>query len=189
MDKINRKIIKFLELNGRISYEEIGRKLGITGIAVKKRIKKLIDNDIISINLQLNVEKLGYYLNLILLEIDNKSNLNLFIKTFEKCPRIISLFIGLSGFNLIALVIAEDRMTLESELLGNCSLRTRKGIRRTEVIQFERKLYFPYLPVRNFLATRDKEKAPCGADCVSCERLKFNKCLGCPATKIYRGDL
>jgi len=189
MDATDRYIIQRLEDDGRISYESLSKELGMTGVAIKKRMRKLVENNLLFIGAQLNTQKLGYYLNLILLEVDNESNLNEIMKDFERCPRIISIFTGLGRYNLIALALAEDRHTLESELMSSCSLRTREGIRKSDAIQLERKLYSPFLPVRNSLATRDNEEAPCGVVCGSCVRYLEEHCLGCPSTRFYRGDL
>ncbi len=189
MDDKDRYIIRALECDGRTSYEALAKKLGMTGMAVKKRIKKLIVNNILFIGAQLNTQELGYSLNLILLEVDTQAHLHEIKSAFIGCPRVINMFTGLGGYNLVVLVLAEDRPTLESELMGNCSLRTREGIRRSEVIQIEEKIYSPFVSIRNSLATRDKNRAPCGIACDSCNRYKVKHCLGCPSTIFYRGDL
>ncbi|MCG7844832.1 MAG: AsnC family transcriptional regulator [Methanomassiliicoccales archaeon] len=189
MDEIDRHIIRRLEKDGRISYEQLGKELDITGVAVKKRVKKLIDGKTISICSQLNTRALGYYLNMVLLEVDNETHMRSITSVFERCPRVISMFKGLGRFNLIALTLAEDRATLESELMGSCSLRSKEGIRKSEVIQLEGGLPSPFLPVRSSLATKDGEETPCGVFCGTCDRYQKGQCLGCPATRFYRGDL
>jgi len=189
MGATDRYMIQRLEDDGRISYESLSKELGMTGVAIKKRMRKLVEDNLLFIGAQLNTQELGYYLNLILLEVDNESNLNAIKKDFERCPRIISIFTGLGMHNLIALALAEDRHTLESELMGSCSLGTREGVRKYDAIQLKRKLYPPFLPVRNSLATRDKEEAPCGVVYGSCVRYLEEHCLGCPSTRFQRGAL
>lgn len=189
MDEIDRHIISKLENDGRITYERLAKDLGMTGVAVKKRINKLIAGDLIFIGSQMNTRALGYFLNLVLLEVDNNEHMKEIIEVFGRCPRVISMFTGLGRYNLIVLTLAEDRRTLESELIGGCSLRSKEGIRKSEVIQLEAKLHSPFLPVRSYLATKDAEYAPCGLLCASCERYKAELCLGCPATRFYRGGL
>ena len=41
MDETNREILRMLRENGRIPFSEIGEKLGISRVAVKKRVAKL----------------------------------------------------------------------------------------------------------------------------------------------------
>ncbi len=189
MDEIDRLIISRLEKDGRTTYEDLAKDCGITGVAIKKRIRKLTENELISIGAQLNTKVLGYYLNLVLLEVDNEENMKKIVRAFERCPRIISMFTGLGRYNLVALTFAEDRNTQESEMMSGCSLRSMNGIRKSEVIQLGEKFLSPFLPVRCSLATREGEEAPCGVYCGSCERYSKELCLGCPATRFYRGDL
>ncbi|MFP4170463.1 MAG: Lrp/AsnC family transcriptional regulator [Methanomassiliicoccales archaeon] len=189
MDDTDRYIIRRLEEDGRIAYERIAKEMDITGAAVKKRVSKLIDGKVLSVRGQINTQALDYYLCLVLLEVDCHEHLSEIIDSFAKCPRVISMFTGMGQYNLVALTLAEDRDTLESELLCDCALRSRPGIRKSEVIQLEKKLPDPFLPVRSSLATKDAERAPCGVDCGSCERYNEELCLGCPATKFYRGDM
>jgi DNA-binding Lrp family transcriptional regulator len=189
MDEIDRRIISRLEKDGRTPYERLAKDLGMTGVAVKKRVNKLIAGDLIFIGSQLNTRALGYFLSLVLLEVDNDEHMKEIIYVFGRCPRVISMFTGLGRYNLIVLTLAEDRRTLESELMGSCSLRSKEGIRKSEVIQLEGKLPSPFLPVRSSLATKDEEYAPCGVLCASCDRYNADLCLGCPATRSYRDGL
>jgi hypothetical protein len=99
------------------------------------------------------------------------------------------MFTLLAGYNLAVLVMAENNETLESESMERCSLRCTSGVRRTEFYPIGSIHYSPFLKVRLNLATKDREVAPCGVRCESCERYQAKKCLGCPATKHYRGPL
>ena len=47
MDDTNKDILKLLKDNGRMSFTEIGEKLGISRVAVKKRVAKLEQEGII----------------------------------------------------------------------------------------------------------------------------------------------
>ena len=47
MDEINMDILRLLKDNGRMSFTEIGKELGISRVAVMKRVKKLEDDGII----------------------------------------------------------------------------------------------------------------------------------------------
>jgi hypothetical protein len=48
--------------------------------------------------------------------------------------------------------------------------------------------YDSYLDIK-VVADKSREIAPCGVFCGNCKRYEANKCLGCPATKFYRGKL
>ncbi len=47
-DKIDEKIIIYLKENSRESFVEIGKKIGISESAVRRRVKNLVDNKTIS---------------------------------------------------------------------------------------------------------------------------------------------
>jgi len=47
MDETNKAILRLLRDNGRMPFSEIGEKIGISRVAVKKRVKKMEDEGII----------------------------------------------------------------------------------------------------------------------------------------------
>ncbi|MCE4614706.1 MAG: Lrp/AsnC family transcriptional regulator [Desulfurococcales archaeon] len=60
-DEKDKIIINMLRENSRISYSEIARKLGISEVAVMKRVKKLESNGIIKkYTILVDYKKLGY---------------------------------------------------------------------------------------------------------------------------------
>jgi len=188
-DKVDRQILSQLVRDGRASYKRLGEVVGYTPMGVKRRVEKLLSQGVIRVSASLNVDALRLYTALIFLEIESGEALDRIMRRFEECPRIVYLFSLLSGYNLAALVIAEDRDTLESESMERCSLRSQEGVRRTEFYPIGEVLYSPYLPIRIDLMHRGLEIAPCGAECGGCSRYQAGKCVGCPATKFYRGPL
>ncbi|MGQ9623884.1 MAG: winged helix-turn-helix transcriptional regulator [Candidatus Bathycorpusculaceae bacterium] len=47
MDEIDKEIIRILKCDGRATYNEIGRKVGLSEGAVRKRIRDLMDSGVI----------------------------------------------------------------------------------------------------------------------------------------------
>lgn len=60
VDDIDAQIIKMLNLNGRTPNTEIAKKLKLSETAIRKRIKRLLDDEVIQIVAVVNQEKLGY---------------------------------------------------------------------------------------------------------------------------------
>jgi Lrp/AsnC family leucine-responsive transcriptional regulator len=189
MDNTDREIIKELIKNARKSYNEIGEIIGYTTMGAKKRLDKLLKNQVIKTTALLNINELKLYLALVFLEVESAKKLRRIFKKFEKCPRIIHAFTTLSGYNLIALVFAEDKDTLESISVEKCSIRSQEGVRRSEFYPIGEIFYSPFLSIREDLCHQDLDKSPCGIYCVTCERFENNKCAGCAATNHYRGQL
>jgi len=111
------------------------------------------------------------------------------LKRFKDCPRVVHIFTTIGGYNMIALVVAENQKTLESISMGKCSIRSEKGIRISEFYPIREIYYMPFLPIREYLTHRDLAIPPCNVDCRQCERYKSEECVGCPAAEYYRGPL
>jgi len=188
MDEKDRVIISLLQENGRAKLSEIAEKLGITVMGAKKRLEKLYKTEVIKSKALINTKKLGIRTAIILMELKDAEALEKIIQKFKNCPRIIKFFVTTGGFNLFAIVFAEDYHSLESISLEKCSLRSQEGVRRFEFYPIQEIYYDPFLDIK---VTPDKSRsiAPCGVDCGTCKRYKDYRCMGCPATKFYRGKL
>lgn len=189
IDDVDRKIISELLKDGRSSYVDLGKAIGYTIMGAKRRVQKMLSSGLIRVSADINVDKLGLHAALILLEFESREALNRCLEKFKDCPRIVNMFTLFAGYNLAALVIAEDKDTLESESMEKCSLRCSDGVRRTEFYPIGTIFFSPYLKVRMNLVTKDKKITPCRVKCDVCERYKADKCVGCPATIYYKGPL
>jgi len=188
MDEKDRKIISILQKNGKATLAEMAEEVGLSAMGVKKRLDKLEKGGEIKLTALLNVEKLKIITAIIAIEIESADALEKLLKRFENCPRIIKFFITTGSYNLFALIFTEDYHTLESISLEKCSLRSQPGIRRFEIYPIQEIYYDSYLDIK-VVPDKSREIAPCGVFCGDCKRYETNKCLGCPATKFYRGIL
>jgi DNA-binding Lrp family transcriptional regulator len=189
LDDIDRKIISLLQLNGRTTFEELGEAIGFTSMGIKKRLQKLQNKNAIKVSALLNPSALKLFPAIMLLEMESTEAMQHLLDRFKDCPRVINIFKTIGGFNLIALVIAEDQDTLESISVEKCSLRSVEGIRRSEFYPISDVLFAPFLAVREHLARRKGIISACNVDCRPCARYEKQKCVGCPATSHYRGTL
>lgn len=183
LDDKDKEILHLLQENGRMSLSKIGEEIGMSHVAVRKRMKNLQD-ELLQVNPALNFEKLGYRLTLISIEAKDDEVRDELVETFQDCPRTILLLKTTGEYNLLAVMLAENQNVQESQM-GQCAIRTHPGIRRSEInigevpIKPKNIQYAP--PLEN------KKTAPCGENCDQCQRYLEEKCLGCPATKHYRG--
>lgn len=187
MDAIDKQLIARLQEDGRVTFTELGKRLGLSHVAARARLKRLLGDGLIKISANLSAEKLNVKTAVIFIEAETYERLNELVKTFKNCPRLIFMSTLMGAHNLIAVMIAEDSSTLESMVVGTCSLRSQKGIRRSEAHVSETTVYPLHLPIR-FRADKS-DIAPCHIRCNTCERYKNNRCLACPATRFYRGSL
>ena len=188
MDEVDRTIISQLTKDGRTTLKDLAELVGFSSVGTKKRLDKLIENGILKVTSLLNLKELGMQAAIVLMEIESSEAMEKLLKRFEDCPRVVNIFKTMGGYNLVALVVAEDRDTLESISVEKCSLRTSEGIRRSEFIPIGNIFYSPFLALREHLTHKEKTKTPCNVDCITCKRYKV-ECGGCPATSYYIGKL
>jgi DNA-binding Lrp family transcriptional regulator len=189
MDKIDWKLIMQLRSDGRKTFKELGEAIGFTSLGAKKRIEKLLKKNLIHISALVNTDALDLRLALILLEIESAETMRNIIDRYSKCPRVINFFTTIGGYNLIALVMAENQATLESESMEKCALRSGEGIRRSEFYLIGRVQHYPFLPLKADALKEKGDITPCGVQCKDCPSFQDNKCVGCPALSYYRGPL
>ncbi len=189
MDGIDWKLIMQLQSDGRKTFKELGETIGFTSLGAKKRVDKLLEKGIVHISALVNTDALDMRLALILLEIESAETMRKIMDRYSKCPRVINFFTTMGGYNLIALVMAEDQATLESECMEKCALRSGEGIRRSEVYLIGRVHHFPFLPLNADALHEKGDTAPCGVHCGGCPSFQDQKCVGCPALSYYRGPL
>lgn len=188
LDIVDWEIIKQLHLDARKSFKELGKIIGYTGLGAKKRVTKMVKQQVIQPSVLINTEALDFRLALILLEVENAEAMRKTIDRYKNCPRVLNFFTTLGGYNLIVLVMAEDQNTLQSEAMEMCSVRSGKGIRRSDFYPING-VNMPFLHLRQYPSIIKGELAPCGVDCKECTSFQERKCVACPSIKAYKGPL
>lgn len=60
LDEVDWQILSILQMEARISFKELGQRIGLTGTAIAERVRKLEDEGIIEgYSIKLNREKIG----------------------------------------------------------------------------------------------------------------------------------
>jgi DNA-binding Lrp family transcriptional regulator len=189
MDDVDKKIIAQLQINGRTTLEDLSKLTGYTSMGTKKRLQKLLDKETIKVSASVNTSQVKLLPAIVMMEVESGKAIQTIIDKSKNCPRVVHMFKTMGGYNLMALVVAENQDTLECISSEKCSLRSGVGIRRSEFYPVGDAFFSPFLPVRLNLASHGKVVAPCGVNCEPCAQYQANKCVGCPATKYYRGSL
>ncbi len=189
MDAIDKKIIALLQADGRTTLQDMAKNIGLTSMGTKKRLEKLEKSGTIKISALINPEALKLHPALVMLEMESAEAMQHLLERFKECPRVVQIFKTMGGYNLIALVVAENQETLESISMEKCSLRCSKGIRRSEFYPISETCFSPFLQIRENITPNDKKLTPCNVDCNPCNRFENKKCVGCPTKTDYRGTL
>jgi len=188
LDNIDKKLVSILQNNGRTSLSEIGKVLGMSHVAVSKRLDKLVQSEVVKITAGVNAEYLNAKVLFIGLETDDMEVAERIQKKYMDCPRLLMYAPVTGRYNVFAVMVAEDTWSLES-IIGTCSMRTEPGVRRSESWFGNAPVAPKYLPVNLAPSALGGSVSPCGRDCVTCKRYKADKCVGCPPTEAYKGNL
>ena len=132
LDEIDKKLIEMLTTDGRRSLSEMGKKLGLSHVAIKKRLDKLCTKNIIKIVPAINFSQLKLKAVMILAEVRTSGDMDNIFKKYSSCPRMVLLSTAMGRFNLIAIMVGENDSTIES-ILTVCSFRREKGIMKSEI--------------------------------------------------------
>jgi len=184
LDDIDKKIIMMINNDWKQGFTEIGKKLDLSHTAIRSRIKRL-ERDLIKVNCELDIEKLGLKMFFICLEARFKDKV---INHVKNCPKIICYFNTYGKYNFVMLAIAENTDTMES-MIEQCF-----SFNFTDITKYN------VMPVANcssicqhvrFFTKEEKNKMNCDfkTDCMDCNSFKEAKCVGCPLYKGYKGFL
>ncbi|MDF1538410.1 MAG: Lrp/AsnC family transcriptional regulator [Candidatus Thorarchaeota archaeon] len=197
MDNKDKLLISILRDNGRTSLSDLGKELGMSHVAVSKRLEKLVSPQvdenghktppIVRVTAGVNADTLQMKMLFMGLETENMEVTDRILKKYSDCPRLVMLAPVTGRYNLFAVMVAEDTFSLES-ILGTCSIRTESGIRRSETWFGNSPMAPEYINL-DLSPSRGGKTASCGRDCGACKRFTSERCVGCPAGISYRGTI
>ena len=114
MDKLNWAILEELQKNARVSFSEVGRKVGLTSPAVAERVRKMEDAGIInSYKVNLSHQKTGYQLRAMITLRAFTGRLKAFLETVKSYPEVVNCYRITGNENIIMEVILRDQVHLE----------------------------------------------------------------------------
>jgi Lrp/AsnC family leucine-responsive transcriptional regulator len=118
LDRVDRSIVRALQRNGRDSFAEIGKAIGLSATSVAERIRRLEDSGIIEgYAVRLSAAKLGYPVTAFILARPNGPDAR-FIKVARERPEILACNRVTGEFSFIAQAVVRDVTHLE-ELLNH----------------------------------------------------------------------
>lgn len=113
-DALDRKLIDLLQENSRLSYAQMGREIGLSPSAVKERIQKLEDEEIITAFTSIvNHKKLGFSLSAYISLSFKDDGFRVFLNILDKFPEITECSRVTGKECLIMKVIVKDSEHLE----------------------------------------------------------------------------
>lgn len=131
LDSIDSHILRRLAQNSRISYTDLAKEVGLSGVAVKERIDRLVNQGIIEqFSIVISAEKLGKKISAYLeLEVE-PPYLNEIIEALKQNDKVAVLY-EMTGPCILHIHILVESIE-EMEQFMNESIYSLKGIVRAE---------------------------------------------------------
>ena len=133
VDAISRSIVEQLRADGRRSYPEIGKAVGLSEAAVRQRVQKLTDGGVIRIVALTDPQQLGLTRQA-MIGVTVSGDVRLVADALAAIPAVDYVVITAGTFDLLAEVVCEDDDELV-ELL-NARIRALEGVVSTETFVY-----------------------------------------------------
>ena len=108
VDQIDQKIADKLAEDGRISFETLGEKIGISSQVAKRRYERLKKNGALKVTIQVNPGKIGYQALCIFFTVTSHENSFSIIDRISKIPDIISIMKTTGDYDLQIYAMVQD---------------------------------------------------------------------------------
>ena len=129
LDDVSKKIIEQLQADGRRSYAEIGKAVGLSEAAVRQRVQKLTDSGVMQVVAVTDPMQLGFFRQA-MIGIRATGDTRVLADLLAAMPAVDYVVLTAGSFDILAEVVCED----DDELLEllNSQIRNLDGVRSTE---------------------------------------------------------
>jgi Lrp/AsnC family transcriptional regulator, regulator for asnA, asnC and gidA len=128
-DDIGKAIIEQLQQDGRRAYSTIGRAIGLSEAAVRQRVQKLIENDVMQIVAVTDPMQLGFARQA-MIAVSATGDVEAIADQLAKIDEVDYIVVTAGSVDLLVEVVVEDDEHLLR--LVNGQIRTIEGVTRTE---------------------------------------------------------
>jgi DNA-binding Lrp family transcriptional regulator len=182
-DEIDLRIMKSLSDDCRKSTTRIAKEAGISRPTAIARMKSLAENQLIDFGAKVNVINMGFKIALLNLETDTAEAKQEIFSKLKACPRVLQLIQAIEKPCYVALVSAENAETLLS------TVECLRGVLNARIVSWQRAKPIIGESFNLKILLEKCDLTPCGKKCGNCSNYQELECVGCPATKTYKGPL
>ncbi|MCY7288132.1 MAG: Lrp/AsnC family transcriptional regulator [Cryobacterium sp.] len=133
LDDVSKKIIEQLQADGRRSYAEIGKAVGLSEAAVRQRVQKLTDAGVMQVVAVTDPMQLGFYRQA-MIGIRATGDTRVLADQLSAIPAVDYVVLTAGCFDLLVEVVCED----DDELINllNSQIRGLEGVSSTETFVY-----------------------------------------------------
>jgi Lrp/AsnC family transcriptional regulator, regulator for asnA, asnC and gidA len=133
LDDVSKAIIEQLQADGRRSYAEIGKAVGLSEAAVRQRVQRLTEAGVVQIVAVTDPLQLGFYRQA-MIGIRASGDTEALADALAEIPQIDYVVLTAGSFDLLAEVVCEN----DDELIAllNSRVRRLEGVQSTETFVY-----------------------------------------------------
>ncbi len=133
LDEVSKKIIEQLQVDGRRSYAEIGKAVGLSEAAVRQRVQKLTEAGVMQVVAVTDPMQLGFYRQA-MIGIRASGDTRILADKLAAIPAVDYVVLTAGSFDILAEVVCED----DDELIAllNSHIRSLEGVNSTETFVY-----------------------------------------------------
>lgn len=133
LDDVSKKIVEQLQVDGRRSYAEIGKAVGLSEAAVRQRVQKLTDAGVMQVVAVTDPMQLGFYRQA-MIGIRATGDTRELADTLAAIPSVDYVVLTAGSFDILAEVVCEN----DEELIDllNSQIRNLEGVASTETFVY-----------------------------------------------------
>ena len=129
IDDVSKAIIEQLQVDGRRSYAEIGKAVGLSEAAVRQRVQKLTESGVMQIVAVTDPMQLGFYRQA-MIGVRVTGDTRAVADKLAAMPSVDYVVLTAGTFDILAEVVCENDLDLITML--NSEIRTIEGVLSTE---------------------------------------------------------
>lgn len=135
LDQISKRLIALLQVDGRASYAALAKQVGLSEAAVRQRVQRLIESNVMQIVAVTDPKMVGFSRQA-MVGIRASGDLEELANELASIPEVIYVVVTAGSFDLLAEVVCEDDDHLLA-LLNN-RIRPLEGVNSSEVFVYLR---------------------------------------------------
>lgn len=112
LDDLDYRILEYLQEDGRHSFANIGRRLGIADTSVSKRVERLINSGVVSVETILEPSRVGLNTVAMIGLVVDRNCINPIIRAFENMPEVYYVALVTGEYDLIIKIAVSDNSQL-----------------------------------------------------------------------------